>query len=91
MLAELCEALNTFRPLARDVAISVEIDPTEVDEPRLRTLQAEASDTEAALADRDGTDIAERLEREGFGPRTRPTGGDVLARLRRKAGLTQAA
>lgn len=58
---------------------------------RLRTLQSEATDTEAALADLDGTDIADRLEREGFGPRTRPTGGDVLERLRRKAGLAPAA
>ncbi len=58
---------------------------------RLRTLQSEAIDTEAALADLDGTDIADRLEREGFGPRTHPTGGDVLERLRREAGLTPAA
>ena len=58
---------------------------------RLRRLQAEADDTEAALADLDGADIAARLEREGFGARGRPTGGDVLERLRRKAGLTPAA
>ncbi|MCJ2006535.1 PspA/IM30 family protein [Methylobacterium sp. E-041] len=58
---------------------------------RLRALQAEATDTEAALAEADGADIAERLAREGFGPRTRPTGGDVLERLRRKAGLAPAA
>ena len=58
---------------------------------RLRRLQAEADDTEAALADLDGADIAARLEREGFGARGRPTGGDVLERLRRKAGLTAAA
>ncbi|TXM87877.1 PspA/IM30 family protein, partial [Methylobacterium sp. WL116] len=35
--------------------------------------------------------IAERLAREGFGLRTRPTGGDVLEGLRRKAGLAPAA
>ncbi|WP_336489427.1 PspA/IM30 family protein [Methylobacterium nigriterrae] len=59
---------------------------------RLRALQAEAADTEAALAEAGPgseacLDIAERLEREGFGARTRPSGGAVLERLRRKAGL----
>ncbi|GJD44947.1 hypothetical protein AFCDBAGC_2816 [Methylobacterium cerastii] len=58
---------------------------------RLRALQAEASDTEAALTELDGADITERLARAGFGPRTHPTGGDVLERLRRKAGLAPAA
>ncbi|EYD75668.1 Coproporphyrinogen III oxidase, oxygen-independent [Rubellimicrobium mesophilum DSM 19309] len=36
MLAELCDALNAFRPPAKDLSFSVEIDPTEVDEARLR-------------------------------------------------------
>jgi oxygen-independent coproporphyrinogen III oxidase len=40
MLADLCGTLNAFRPLARDLSFSVEIDPTEVDEPRLRALGA---------------------------------------------------
>ncbi|GJE15856.1 PspA/IM30 family protein [Methylobacterium marchantiae] len=53
---------------------------------RLRALQAEAADTEAALAEIEpGLSIAERLEREGFGPSTRPSGGAVLDRLRRKS------
>lgn len=53
---------------------------------RLRVLQAEAADTEAALAETEpGLSIAERLEREGFGPATRPSGGAVLERLRRRA------
>jgi hypothetical protein len=53
---------------------------------RLRTLQAEADDTEAALAEGEpGADIAERLEREGFGPSTRPTSSAVLDRLRARA------
>lgn len=53
---------------------------------RLRALQAEADDTEAALEEaRPGTDIAERLEREGFGPNTRPTPSAVLDRLRARA------
>ena len=56
---------------------------------RLRTLQAEAADTEAALAEAEtGRDIAERLEREGFGPRTRPSAESVMERLR---GRVQAA
>ncbi|WP_375463579.1 PspA/IM30 family protein [uncultured Methylobacterium sp.] len=57
---------------------------------RLRTLHAEAADTEAALDEAaPGIGIAERLEREGFGPSTRPSGGAVLDRLRREAGLAQ--
>ncbi len=53
---------------------------------RLRSLQATAADTEAALAETEpGHDIAERLEREGFGPRTRPSADSVLERLRGKA------
>lgn len=53
---------------------------------RLRALQATAADTEAALAETEtGHDIAERLEREGFGPRRRPNADSVLERLRGKA------
>lgn len=53
---------------------------------RLRDLQQEATDTEAALAEAEpGSDIAERLEREGFGPRTKPSAETVLDRLRRRA------
>ncbi|MEA1832067.1 PspA/IM30 family protein [Methylobacterium durans] len=56
---------------------------------RLRELQAETADTEAALAEAEpGADIAERLERAGFGGRDRPTGSAVLDRLRRAAGLS---
>lgn len=52
---------------------------------RLRALQTEAADTEAALAETEpGLSIAERLEREGFGASTRPSGGAVLDRLRRR-------
>lgn len=55
---------------------------------RLRELQAETADTEAALAEAEpGADIAERLKREGFGGSDRPTGSAVLERLRRSAGL----
>lgn len=53
---------------------------------RLRSLQNEAADTEAALAEAEpGTGIAGRMEREGFGRSTRPSGGSVLDRLRRQA------
>lgn len=54
---------------------------------RLQRLQAEAAATDEALAaieTPEGT-IAERLEREGFGPRTRPSSEAVLARLRSRA------
>ncbi|MDO9425566.1 MAG: PspA/IM30 family protein [Methylobacterium sp.] len=53
---------------------------------RLRSLQAQSADTEAALTEAEpGADIAERLEREGFGKPTRPTGSAVLERLRRRS------
>lgn len=53
---------------------------------RLRALQAEADDTEAALREAEpGATIAERLEREGFGPSARTTASVVLDRLRARA------
>lgn len=53
---------------------------------RLRHLQNEAADTEAALAELEPQgDIAERLEREGFGRARRPSGSAILDRLRLKA------
>ncbi|SFG97972.1 PspA/IM30 family protein [Methylobacterium gossipiicola] len=53
---------------------------------RLRARQAEAADIDAALAEpQPGADIAERLEREGFGKATRPTGAAILERLRGRA------
>lgn len=57
---------------------------------RLRALQTEAADTEAALAEAEpGRDIGARLEQAGFGPAPgsagTPSGGAVLERLRRRA------
>ncbi|MCE4223511.1 PspA/IM30 family protein [Methylobacterium sp. C25] len=53
---------------------------------RLRELQLEAADTEAALAEIDpGVDIAERMAREGFGSSSKATADAVLDRLRRRA------
>ncbi|GJE54763.1 PspA/IM30 family protein [Methylobacterium thuringiense] len=53
---------------------------------RLRELQQEAADTEAALSEADpGADIAERMEREGFGPHSNTSADAVLDRLRRRA------
>lgn len=54
---------------------------------RLQRLQAEAAATDEALAaiETPEESIAERLEREGFGPRTRPSSDGVLARLRSRA------
>lgn len=40
MLSDLCDTLKGFRPLADDLAFSVEIDPTEVDQSRLDALGA---------------------------------------------------
>ena len=57
---------------------------------RLRRTQVEAADFDEARAETDpGRDIAERLEREGFGAKTRPNAADILDRLRRKAAAGQ--
>ncbi|GAA0244546.1 hypothetical protein LNAOJCKE_0766 [Methylorubrum aminovorans] len=60
---------------------------------RLQRIQAEATDADAALAAIETPEetIAERLERAGFGPRTRPSSDDVLARLRGRAEAEHAA
>ncbi len=54
---------------------------------RLRERQAEDAAASAALQALDGASqtIADRLEAEGFGRRTRPTAADVLSRLRQRA------
>ena len=59
---------------------------------RLRERQAEALAAEAALdaIDEAADAIAEKLEAEGFGPRTKPTAFAVLERLRRKAAASTA-
>ena len=59
---------------------------------RLRERQAEAVAAEAALdaIDEAADSIAEKLEAEGFGPRTKPTASAVLERLRRKAAASTA-
>ena len=60
---------------------------------RLQRIQAEATDADDALAalETPAETLAERLEREGFGPRTRPSSDDVLARLRSRAEAARAA
>jgi len=56
---------------------------------RLREQQAETEDAEAALdgmtEGKDSESLEEAMEREGFGPATRPRAEDVLARLRERA------
>jgi len=55
---------------------------------RLRARQAEEAAAAAALQTLDGAgpaDVSDRMEAAGFGPRTRPTAADVLARLRDRA------
>jgi phage shock protein A len=55
---------------------------------RLRERQAEDAAADAAMETLDagtaGTSIADRLEAEGFGRRTRPTAASVLERLRQR-------
>ncbi|NAZ36727.1 oxygen-independent coproporphyrinogen III oxidase [Rubellimicrobium sp. CFH 75288] len=52
LLGRLCAALRAFRPVARDLSLSVEIDPTEVDPARLDAL-AEAGMTRASIGVQD--------------------------------------
>lgn len=52
MLADLCGALRAFRPLARDLTLAVEIDPTEVDAERIAVL-ADAGMTRASIGVQD--------------------------------------
>jgi phage shock protein A len=56
---------------------------------RLRERQAEEAAADAAMDTLDvgaaGTSIADRLEAEGFGHRTKPTAASVLERLRQRA------
>jgi phage shock protein A len=55
---------------------------------RLRARQAEEAAAAVALQTLDGAapaGISERMEAAGFGPRTRPSVADVLARLRERA------
>ena len=61
---------------------------------RLRERQAEAVVAEAALAsmEEDGPrSVAERMEAEGFGRRTRASAADILDRLRQRAATAPAA
>ena len=54
---------------------------------RLRGKQAEDAAADAALGslETEASSVADRLEAEGFGPRTKPSGAEVLDRLKRKA------
>jgi phage shock protein A len=58
---------------------------------RLRERQFEDAAAETAYegleADPNPAGVAERLEAAGFGKRTRPSGADVLARLKQKTGV----
>lgn len=58
---------------------------------RLKERQAEAVVAEAAMASMEGDaskSIAERMEAEGFGRRTRPSAADILERLKSRAAAT---
>lgn len=59
---------------------------------RLQRIQAEAVEADDALTaiETPEATIAERLESEGFGPRTRPCSDDVMARMRSRAEAARA-
>ena len=84
--AEAVRRLRTGGPAnASETAALVE---AELTLRRLRARQAEEAAAAAAVQRLKGTgpaDISDRMEAAGFGPRTRPTAADVLARLRDKA------
>ncbi|MER2250165.1 PspA/IM30 family protein [Methylorubrum podarium] len=91
-VAAAAEAVRRLRG-TRTVSGNASLREAEATLARLRRNQAEATDADAALAAIETPEetIAERLEREGFGPRTRPTSDDVLARLRSRAEADRAA
>ncbi|MBX9930304.1 MAG: PspA/IM30 family protein [Methylobacterium sp.] len=58
---------------------------------RLRRNQSEAADLEEARTEIEpGQDIKDRLEREGFGAKSRPNAADILARLKSKVATATA-
>ncbi|BAU91855.1 phage shock protein PspA [Methylorubrum populi] len=85
-VAAAAEAVRRLRPAA-SVGERANLRQAEATLARLQRVQAEAAATDEALAaiETPEESIAERLEREGFGPRTRSSSDDVLARLRRRA------
>ncbi len=79
MLAELGAALHAFRPWAPDCQFSVEIDPTEVDQPRIDALTAIGM-TRASIGVQDfDPEVQASIGREQSFELTR----DVVAMLRR--------
>jgi phage shock protein A len=85
-IAQTAEAVRRLRaggPV--DASEAAALAEAEVTLRRLRARQAEDAAAAAALQTLNGAapaDISERMEAAGFGPRTRPTAADVLARLR---------
>jgi phage shock protein A len=85
-IAQTAEAVRRLRaggPV--DASEAAALAEAEVTLRRLRARQAEDAAAAAALQTLNGAapaDISQRMEAAGFGPRTRPTAADVLARLR---------
>jgi phage shock protein A len=85
-IAQTAEAVRRLRaggPV--DASEAAALAEAEITLRRLRARQSEEAAAAAALQTLNGAapaDISERMEAAGFGPRTRPTAADVLARLR---------
>mgnify|MGYP005995140585 CR=1 FL=1 len=85
-VAAASEAVRRLRPAANGGECA-NLRQAEATLARLQRIQVEAAATDEALAaiETPEDSIAERLERAGFGPRTRSSADDVLARLRNRA------
>lgn len=87
-IAAASEAVRRLKARSNASGLSV-LAEAEANLQRLRKRQIEQADVDKVLdaieADSSPQAIAARLEAEGFGPRTKMSGADVLARLRRQA------
>jgi phage shock protein A len=88
--AQAAEAVRRLRSGAGASASTTALGDAEATLKRLRQRQLEEAEADAALrridAETAPSAIAERLEAEGFGKRTRSTAASVLERLRQRSG-----
>ena len=88
-IAQAAEAVRRLKAgrLRPDTSTAAALSEAEATLARLREKQAEDAAADAALGSLEtgAASLADRLEAEGFGPRTKPSGAEVLDRLKRKA------
>ena len=86
-IAQAAEAVRRLRAGVRPSSGPIGLAEAEATLRRLRQRQTDDAAADAAMetldASQSGASIADRLEAEGFGRRTKPTAASVLERLRR--------